>query len=212
MTDLTDVTLPYIPGSEFGGKVLEVSDNCSHSLKPGDNVAVFSGKWGMERSILRLESWQWAYSIFHFSDEIHVGGGLSQQCIVNASICIPLDEKISVQNAVTTLQAYGNAQLAFTKYSPLKEGDDIVVIAGPGGNGLAAIEVARKIYKANVFVIFDSTSVTALLRDDVAYRACNAQAGLTKVYQFLDGALKKKKAKMVYDTTGSGILHVVSDL
>lgn len=149
---------------------------------------------------------------FFIADEINVGGGLSQQCIVDASICIPLGDRISVQNAVTVLRNYGNAQLAFSRYCPLKEHDNIVVIAGPGGNGLAAIEVAHQIYKANVYVVFDSSSVTALIRDDAAYRACNAQAGLTKVYTFLDGALKNKKIKAVYDATGSGILHVVSDL
>lgn len=123
-----------------------------------------------------------------------------------------MDGKISVQNAVTVLRAYGNAQLAFTKYCTLKENDNIIVIAGPGGNGLAAIEVASKIHKANVFVVFDSDSVQALVRDETAYRACSAQAGLTKVYTFLDGMLKKQKAKAVYDTTGSGLLHVVADL
>lgn len=147
-----------------------------------------------------------------FADEVHIGGGLSQQCIVDGSICIPLDDKISIQNAVTVLQSYGNAQLAFTKYCPLKENDNIIVIAGSGGNGLAAIEMANKHYKANVFVVFDSSSVNALIRDDSAYRACSAQTGLTKTYTFLDSALKHKKAKVVYDTTGSGLFHVVSDL
>lgn len=146
------------------------------------------------------------------ADEIHIGGGLSQQCVVDSSICIPLNDKISVRNAVTVLRAYGNAQLAFTKYCPLNENDIIVVIAGPDGNGLAAIEVACKILKANVFVVFDSSSVKALIRDEMAYRGCNAQAGLTKVYTFLDGSLRNKKLKAIYDTTGSGIIHVVSDL
>lgn len=150
--------------------------------------------------------------VFLSADEIHVGGGLSQQCIVDGSICIPLSDGISVRDAVTVLRAYGNAQLAFTQICPLKENDNIVVIAGPGGNGLAAIEVASKIYKANVFAVFDSSGVNALVRNETAYRACNAQAGLTKVYTFLDGALKNKKVKAVYDTTGSGVMHVVSDL
>lgn len=42
--DLNNVALPYIPGSEFGGKVLEVGPNCVQKLKPGDNVAILSGK------------------------------------------------------------------------------------------------------------------------------------------------------------------------
>lgn len=148
----------------------------------------------------------------YFVDDFHIGGGLSQQCVVDASNCIPLEDKISVQDAVTVLRDYGNAQLAFTKYCQLEKNDNIIVIAGPGGNGLAAIEVARKIFKANVFVVFYSKNMTPLLRDDLTSIACDAQAGLTKVYTYLDGALRNKKVKAVYDTTASGNLHVVSDL
>lgn len=123
-----------------------------------------------------------------------------------------MEDKISVRDAVTVLRDFGNAHLAFTKYCPLEENDDIIVIVGPGGNGLAATEIASKIYKANVFVVFDTSSVQALIGNEAAYRAVNAQHGHPAVYKFLDRALKNKKFKAVYDTTGSNMLHVAFDL
>lgn len=77
---------------------------------------------------------------------------------------------------------------------------------------MAAVEIAAKMHGARVFVVFDSLDVKTLTRDESVHKAINAQVGLTKVYSFLSNALKKDKAKVVYDSTSSGLLHVVSDL
>lgn len=142
----------------------------------------------------------------------HVGGGLSHQCFVPETECIHVDSRISQKDAATIIQGYSNALLAFTKYVALKEGDDIIICAGPGGDGLAAIEVAHKIFKANVSVVFASSSIDGLVRDESAYRAVNCNVGLTKVYNFFNGTLGAKKFKAVYDTYDSKLLHVLADL
>lgn len=92
----------------------------------------------------------------------------------------------------------------------MKEGDNIIIIAGVGGNGLAAIEIAKKVFKASVIAICDSDNTKALLRDDCAEKAISAKVGLTKVYKFLDGSNTKIKA--VYDTVNCGLLYVTADL
>lgn len=38
-----NVSLPFVPGSEFAGEILEVGTNCKANLKPGDKVAVLRG-------------------------------------------------------------------------------------------------------------------------------------------------------------------------
>lgn len=63
----------------------------------------------------------------------HIGGGLSHQCFVPESECIHIDSRLSQKDAATITQGYSNALLAFTKYAPIKERDDIVIIVGPGG-------------------------------------------------------------------------------
>lgn len=142
----------------------------------------------------------------------HIGGGFSHQCFVPETECIHVDPRVSQQGAASVIQGYSNALLAFTKYAPLKEGDNIVICAGPGGDGLAAIEVAHKIFKANIFVVFSSKSMEALVRDESAHQAINCNVGLTKVYNFFKNTLKTKQFSAVYDTYDSKLLHVIADL
>lgn len=208
MKESQDIDLPYIPGTEFSGEVLEVCQDSSTNFKPGDEVAVIFGiLYFDEKFRLYLSDRKQS-----FLDEIKVGGGLSQQCVVSEDICIPLKNRINPQDAVSIIRSYGNAHNALSRLSKLKENDKVIVIAGSGGDGLAAIEIAAKIHKAKVFVIFDSYDVKSLARDESAYRAVNAQVGLTKVYKFLKSCFKNDKAALVYDTTGSSLIHVASDL
>lgn len=102
--------------------------------------------------------------------------------------------------------------LAFTKYAPIKEGDDVIICAGPGGDGLAAIDIAHNIFKANVYVVFASSSIDALVRDESAHKAINCNVGLTKVYNYFKNTLGSKQFKVVYDTYDSRLLHVIADL
>lgn len=111
------------------------------------------------------------------------------------------------------LHSHGTAHLAFSKLCHLKEKDNVIIFAGVGGDGLAAIEIASKLYKATVYAVIDSDNSKALLRDDLlVHKAINAKAGITKVYQTLDNLLKTIKMKAVYDGVACGMLHVASDL
>lgn len=141
-----------------------------------------------------------------------IGGGLSHHCFVPETECIRVDPRLSQKDAAAIIQGYSNALLAFNKYAPLKEGDDVVICAGPGGDGLAAIEIAHKIFKANCCVVFTSSSVNALIRDDAAHQAINCNVGLTKVFNFFKHTLNSKQFKAVYDTYDSKLLHVIADL
>lgn len=142
----------------------------------------------------------------------HIGGGLSHQCFVPETECVRIDPRVSQKDAATIIQGYSNALLAFTKYAPIKEGDDIVICAGPGGDGLAAIDIAHNIFKANVYVVFSSSSIDGLMRDESAHKAINCNVGLTKVYNYFKSTLASKQFKTVYDAYDSKLLHVISDL
>lgn len=124
--------------------------------------------------------------------------------------CIRIDtSKINLDTSAL-VQSYANAILAFSKFVQLKENDDIIVLAGPGGDGLAAIEVASRVFKANVLVVFASSSVDALVRDENVEKAINSNVGLTKVYNFIKS--NEKTFKVVYDAYDSRLLHVAADL
>lgn len=119
---------------------------------------------------------------------------------------------VSSKNAAVLIQGHGTALLAFTRYCELKENDILIVIAGPAGNGLAAIQLANSVFKAKVYAICDTEDTSALIREEGAYKSISINEGYTNVYKFLSAALKDKKAKVVYDAVGGDIMHVVKDL
>lgn len=108
------------------------------------------------------------------------------------------------------VKGYANAILAFSKYAPLKQNDDIIIIAGPGGDGMAAIEVATKVFKANVLVVYNTSTVDAIVREESVEKAVSITLGLTKVYEFVRSECKT--FRLAYDACNSKYLHVVSDL
>lgn len=94
----------------------------------------------------------------------------------------------------------------------MKENDIVIVIAGPAGNGLAAIQIAKNVFKAKVYVICDTDDTSTLVRDEGAHKSISVKEGLRKVYKFFEGALKGRKARLVYDAVGDGLMYVASDL
>lgn len=81
-----------------------------------------------------------------------------------------------------------------------------------GGNGLAAIQLANSVFKAKVYAICDTEDTSALIRDEGAYKSISIKEGYSTVYKFLAKSFTDKKAKVVYDAAGGGLIHLVSDL
>lgn len=87
------------------------------------------------------------------------------------------------------------------------------MFAGPGGDGLAAIEIASQVHKAKVYAACDSESSAELFRGEnmIAHNAINGRS-LTKVYKSFDSFFQKKKIKTVYDGTSCAVVFVAYDL
>lgn len=81
-----------------------------------------------------------------------------------------------------------------------------------GGNGLAAIQLANSVFKAKVYAICDTEDTSALIRDEGAYKSISIMEGPSAVYKFLAKSFTDKKAKVVYDAAGGGLMHLVADL
>lgn len=109
--------------------------------------------------------------------------------------------------------SYGAAHYAFSRLWKVKPDEEIIVFAGIGGDGLAAIEIASKVYKARVHAICDADNTRALLReDDLAYRVINGKGALTRVYKQFATSFEAGQLRTVFDGTNCGMIHVASDL
>lgn len=147
----------------------------------------------------------------HIEHDHQIAGGLAQQTIVSQLDCFKIGS-VSMKEAAMVVYGHGTALLAFTKYCPLQENDVVIVIVGPGGNGLAAIQLAKNVFKAQVYAICDTDDSSTLIRAEGAHKSISLNEGLDKVYASMATSFKDKKAKVVYDAAGGGLMYVVSDL
>lgn len=177
--------LPIVPGTEFSGEVLELGSGVDKSeFSIGGRVVALTRK---------------------------CGGGLAEQAVVDQINCWSLPN-ISLKNAAILPYGHGTALLAFTKYAPIDENDIVIILAGPAGLGLGAIEIASNVFKARVFAVSDTEDSSSLLRDEGAEKAVCMSEGVPTVYKFLREALGKNRAAVVYDAVGQGHLHTFQDL
>ncbi|MBK5278729.1 MAG: NADPH:quinone oxidoreductase family protein [Bacteroidia bacterium] len=105
--------LPFAPGGEVSGIILEVGEKVNH-LKKGDRVIALCG-WG----------------------------GFAEEVVVNAKrvFLIPVD--LDFISAAATLYTYGTSYYALKDRAVLKAGETLLVLGAAGGVGLAAVELGK---------------------------------------------------------------------
>lgn len=64
-----------------------------------------------------------------------------------------LPSNITTKDAAVLICGHSTAVHAFSNLAQPKEGENIVISAGPAGLGLAAVDVAANVYKAKVTII-----------------------------------------------------------
>lgn len=103
--------MPFSPGAEFAGDVIEVAADVQQVV-PGQRVA--------------------AVSLF---------GGMAQQICVDAGTVVPLPDDVDYVPAAGFLLPYGTAYHALRQRADLQAGETLVVLGAAGGVGLAAVEI-----------------------------------------------------------------------
>ena len=105
--------MPFSPGFEFAGDVVEVADDVTN-LEPGQRV-VAAGFYG----------------------------GMAERACVQAERVIPLPDFIDYEPAAALLIAYGTSHYALKQRAALRKGETLVVLGAAGGVGLAAVEIGK---------------------------------------------------------------------
>jgi len=106
--------LPFVPGLECAGHVLEVTEGVSH-VKVGDRVLAFARR----------------------------GGAFAAECVVPGEIVTPIPNDMNFINAAAFPVAYGTAHFALTHRGQLQAGETLLVLGATGGVGIAAIEIGK---------------------------------------------------------------------
>ncbi len=90
-------------------------------------------------------------------------GSISDYAITNAGMVVPKPETLSIPAAATIPIAFLTAHYALVELARLQEGERVLVHAGAGGVGLAAVQIALRA-RATVFATAGSEDKRAFLR------------------------------------------------
>lgn len=107
--------LPFTPGSELAGEVLEVGEGVTH-VKPGDRVISFSGT-----------------------------GAFAEEVVAPAATVVPMPPGLSFEVAAGFTLTYGTSWHAVRDRAALQPGETMLVLGAAGGVGLAAVEIGKAI-------------------------------------------------------------------
>jgi len=155
---LQPLTLPYIPGTDVCGEVEAVGAGVSH-VKKGDRV------FGRA-----------------------VTGGYAEKTCLAASEAIPLPAGLSFPEGAAIPIPFYTAYRALHHKAALKAGETVLISAGGGGVGVAAIQLA-KLAGARVFTTVGSQEKAARTRELGAEVAINykEQDFAAEVQKLTDG-------------------------
>jgi len=105
--------VPFVPGAEAAGRVLEVGEGVTH-LKPGQPAIALAGT-----------------------------GAFAEELVTDAQRVLPIPEGFSMQVAASLATAYGTSHYALEHQAGLKAGETLLVLGAAGGVGLAAVELGK---------------------------------------------------------------------
>jgi NADPH2:quinone reductase len=107
--------LPFVPGLEAAGEVLEIGRDVGGHIKVGDRAMVF----------------------------VRHGGSHAEEVVVQGGIVTKIPDEMDFVTAAAFPVAYGTAHFALDYRGQLKPGETLLVLGAAGGVGLAAIEVGK---------------------------------------------------------------------
>lgn len=107
--------LPFIPGTEAAGEILEV-DPAHPDLRVGDRVVCIM---------------------------THSGGGWAEESVMDADRVLKIPAEMSFEEAACFPSAYGTSYYALKQRAGLLENEVLLVLGAGGGVGLAAVSIGK---------------------------------------------------------------------
>ena len=132
--------LPMIPGSDAAGLVAEIGAGVT-GIKTGDRVFVSPG-YSCERCVECYSGREPLCRDYGLFGE-HRNGTQAELVALKASQVMPLPERLSFEEGAAFPLVFLTAWHMLVGRAGVKPGDDVLVHAGGGGVGSAAIQIAR---------------------------------------------------------------------
>uniref|UniRef100_F1LDM4 Quinone oxidoreductase-like protein 2 n=1 Tax=Ascaris suum TaxID=6253 RepID=F1LDM4_ASCSU len=160
---------PFVPGFEVAGTVLAVGKGVKR-FKEGDRVIA-----------LRTEA----------------TGAFAERCMLSAAdLIMTIPYSLNFEMASSIAVSYGTAYVALQKMASERQGSSVLVLTSKGTTGLAAIDLAQNVFKAQVFGASDSEEKLEKLR----------ATGVQSTLNWMDGRLAANLRKATF---GQGVDLVI---
>ncbi|XP_075235693.1 quinone oxidoreductase-like protein 2 isoform X3 [Lycorma delicatula] len=193
--------LPFVPGYEIAGEVLEVnigdkSQKKKDEVKKRENkddedddddifpLAVGDRVIGLNRERL---------------------GGFGEQTVIDLKDVWRLPSSLDYKTAVALVDTYALALLGLFRRAQIRNTDYVLVTAGAGGLGVAAVDIAANVYKSKVIAACNAESCTEELRSKGAWSALKyTDKKLRERVQEISG---RHGADIVFETVGGDLFE-----
>ena len=132
-------SLPFIPGTEFCGRVLQVGSKSSKF--PIGSTVIGSVRYGASAKYL----------------------------IASESDCMSLPSRLSIEEGAAFLVAYKTAYVGLIMRGKLKAGEKVLVLGASGGVGLAAVNLAKSLGARVYAAVSSESKRESVLRKGADY-------------------------------------------
>ncbi|KAJ9592760.1 hypothetical protein L9F63_015571 [Diploptera punctata] len=173
--------LPFVPGYEVSGEILELGSKAAEGgLKVGDRIV------GLNKDLF---------------------SGFAEECVLMDKDVWQLPSQVKFDKAVALVDSYTTALIGLCRRAKIKETDIVLITAGAGGLGLAAVDVSANVFRAKVIAVCETEEKAALLREKGAWAALTFNPKET--VKKCDEVTKGHGVRIVFDSVGSEYFNMV---
>lgn len=170
--------VPFVPGFEAAGEVIEVGAGVV-DFKPGDKVVALQTQM--------------------------TGGAFAEEFVVQEKQLYRLPESVNFVDAAALPVSYGTALVALESRAAVKRGETVLITAAAGSVGLAAVELATKVFGAKVIAATGSDLKRDLCRHYGAHHTINYQK--ENLRNALTEITNGKGVDVVIDAVGGNLVE-----
>ena len=138
--------IPFIPGIEIAGEVVEVGPGVT-TRRVGERVVAY----------------------------LRAAGGFAGEIVLSDELMVPIPDAMDWNTAAGFPITYGTAHFALTHRGRLRPGETLLVLGAAGGVGLAAVEIGKQL-GARVIAAAGSAAKCAVAREHGADEAIDYRA------------------------------------
>ncbi|KAL7643946.1 UNVERIFIED_CONTAM: hypothetical protein RMT77_005957 [Armadillidium vulgare] len=169
------IALPFVPGFEISGEVLEVGEEVQ-TLSPGLRVV------GLNKEYL---------------------GGFSEECVLNEEDLWSIDMAVPFKYGASLIENYSTALLGLHRRAKIDSSSTILITAAAGGLGLAAVDLAASVYKAKVIGVCGTEDKADLVREKGAWAAI--KYNVKHLHKKVEEVTEGKGVDVIFDAVGGEV-------